>query len=87
LAQVPHPKLGDKVRVIDSLETAKQLQVDHGGWVDSMQEVLLQIFFCNIKADHMLHLIVDLTCFYYYFIVFAIFCVLLLYVYVFDLYY
>ena len=26
----------------------KQLQVDHGGWVDSMQEVLVQIFLCNV---------------------------------------
>ena len=37
--QVPHAKQGDKIRVIDSIDTVKRLQVDHGGWVDSMQEV------------------------------------------------
>jgi len=44
MMQVPHAQRGDKVRIIDSLETVKRLQVDHGGWVDSMQEVLSCLF-------------------------------------------
>jgi len=45
MPQVPHAKSGDKIRVIDSAENVKRLQVDHGGWVDSMKEVSINTDF------------------------------------------